>query len=188
MRAGIDAPVTRWVAGTLKTRSDTCFRPSSRGRTTMLGEAPTTFDSASAPMVSPRFALRCTVLTFCPVFAAVSDVNDKLSLTSSVPLPCARLAARALFAAAAVSSGAAQPSWWKVARRCQPALTFGRTSVKGNRNPVLKSQAATPKLEDLRHQNSIPSRWRQMAALSGSSHLKFQACVHFWTFSGNAMR
>ena len=41
-----------------------------------------------------------------------------------------------------------------------------RDDGRGNRNPALKSQAATPKLSDLGVTKSQSSRWQQLAALS----------------------
>src|SRR6516165_3483368 len=41
-----------------------------------------------------------------------------------------------------------------------------RDSGKGNRNPVLKSQAATPKLADLGITKTQSSRWQRLGALS----------------------
>jgi len=43
-----------------------------------------------------------------------------------------------------------------------------RDTGKGNRNPALKSQAATPKLADLGVSKSQSSRWQQLAALDDS--------------------
>src|SRR5215831_10390077 len=40
-----------------------------------------------------------------------------------------------------------------------------RDSGKGNRNPVLKSQAATPKLADLGINKTQSSRWQKLATL-----------------------
>src|SRR5262245_40013225 len=41
-----------------------------------------------------------------------------------------------------------------------------RDSGKGNRNPALKSQAATPKLSDLGVTKSQSSRWQRLSMLS----------------------
>src|SRR5262249_34030057 len=41
-----------------------------------------------------------------------------------------------------------------------------RDSGKGNRNPVLKSQAATPKLSDLGISKTQSSRWQELARIS----------------------
>jgi hypothetical protein len=41
-----------------------------------------------------------------------------------------------------------------------------RDSGKGNRNPVLKSQAATPKLSDLGISRTQSSRWQELARIS----------------------
>jgi hypothetical protein len=42
-----------------------------------------------------------------------------------------------------------------------------RDSGKGNRNPVLKLQAATPKLSDLGISKTQSSRWQELARISG---------------------
>jgi hypothetical protein len=54
-----------------------------------------------------------------------------------------------------------------------------RDTGKGNRNPVLKSQAATPKLSDLGISKTQSSRWQELARIPDHTfeHERVKTCI-----------